>query len=149
MAAQTSNFGPLSRGRDRSPLLRFLETAPFLAGPFVSAKAPCGATSSHTATTTIPNCSTPSTEGTEGSRPSALEMEGGPRRNYGPQEGDGHHDGDDGSGSVGAGWTFRYETDGGVRLDGGPLHEPPYVYADDDQHTIATIVTLPPPYSRY
>ena len=76
-------------------------------------------------------------------------MGGGSRRNYDPREDDGHHGGEDGSGSAGAGGTFRYETDGGIRLDGGPPEQLQYVYADDDQRSLATIVTPPPPYSRY
>ncbi len=61
--------------------------------------------------------------------------------------GDANEDGDD----VEAGdRTFRYETDAGACLDGGPLGELQHTqYTDDDQRTIATVATLPPPYSRY
>ena len=84
-------------------------------------------------------------EATEATEESAAEMEGGVRGRGDFWEGDGYQDGEERSrGGVG---SFRYETDGGVRLAGGPLEE--VQYADDDQRTIATVLTLPPPYSRY
>ncbi|KAM5546275.1 hypothetical protein V8D89_000401 [Ganoderma adspersum] len=154
VVAQISNFMPLSRSRDRNPLSRFLETVPFLSAPSMSAKAAREAARSRTMRRTALSPSPWSAQATEGSRQSAAEIRvgGGPlgQGHRDLWQGDGHRDGEDGSRSTGGGGTFRYETDGGVCLDGGPLDELRHAYADDEQRTsLATVVTLLPPYSQY
>lgn len=82
-------------------------------------------------------------EATEATEASAAEMEGGVRRHGDFWERGGYQDGE--GGSISGVRSFRYETDGGIRLAGGPPEE--VQYEDDDQR--ATVLTLPPPYSQY
>ena len=151
MIARVSNLMPITHRRERNPLSRFLETVPFLSAQSISAKAAREAARTRTTTSTTLSPSPWSAQATEGSRQSAAEIAGGARGQgrWDLWEGDRNRDGEDRSRSRDRGGTFRYETDGGVCLDGGPLEEPRYAFANDEQRTsVATVVTLPPPYSQ-
>ena len=82
-----------------------------------------------------------------------METESGTERTYERWEGDGPRDAEVEGRRAGLHPVFLYETDAGVCLAGGPLDALPgagrCVDVDDDQRTIATGVTPPPPYSRY
>ena len=142
MVAEPSNFEPLDRSSN--PLSGSLETVPFFAAPPPSGKGVREAASTGTANTAL----SPATmEATTVTRQSTAEMEGGIPTRCDPRNGDAREDG--GINVEWSGRTLRYETDAGIRLSFGDGPPCDLRYTHDDQCTIASVATAPPPYSRY
>ena len=142
MVVEPSNFEPLDRSSN--PLSGSLEMVPFFAAPSASGKGIREAVSTGATNTAL---SPATTEATTVTRQSTAEMEGGAPTHRDLWNGGRREDGD--INVEGSGRTLRYETDAGIRLsvDDGPPGD--LRYTDDDQRTIASVATAPPPYSRY